>query len=42
VGGQQETLLGRRRALLQSVIDLYGQRPHAATAVAAARKMLTP
>jgi len=42
VGGHQETLLGRRRALLQSVIDLYGQRPHAATAVATARKMLTP
>lgn len=42
VGGQQETLLGRRRALLQSVIDLYGERPHAAAAVATARKMLAP
>jgi serine/threonine protein kinase len=42
VGGQQETLLGRRRALLQSVIDLYGQRPHAAADVTTARKMLAP
>jgi len=41
VGGQQETLLGRRRALLQSVIDLYEARPHAAAAVATARKKLT-
>lgn len=40
VGGQQETLLGRRRALLESVIDLYATRPHAAAAVATARKML--
>jgi serine/threonine-protein kinase len=42
VGGQQETLLGRRRALLEGVIDLYETRPHAATAVATARKMLAP
>lgn len=40
VGGQQETLLGRRRALLEGVINLYGTRPHAAAAVATARKML--
>jgi serine/threonine-protein kinase len=40
VGGRQETLLGRRRELLESMIDLYGTRPHAAAAVATARKML--
>ena len=40
VGGQQETLLARRRALLESIVDLYATRPHAAAAVATARKML--
>lgn len=41
VGGQQETLLARRRALLESIVDLYATRPHAAAAVATAREMLT-
>ena len=40
VGGQQETLLARRRALLESIVDLYATRPHAAAAVATARKLL--
>ena len=33
-------LLGRRRDLLQGVVDLYATRPHAAAAVAAARELL--
>ena len=41
-GGQREALLGRRRELLQNVIDLYGSRPHAAAAVATAKKLLEP
>ena len=40
VGGQQETLLARRRALLESIVDLYASRPHAASAVAMAKDML--
>lgn len=40
VGGQQEALLARRRALLESIIDLYATRPHAAAAVASARGLL--
>ena len=40
VGGQQETLLARRAALLESVIDLYANRPHTAAAVATARRLL--
>lgn len=40
VGGQQETLLARRRALLESIVDLYATRPHAAAAVAMAKEML--
>jgi hypothetical protein len=40
VGGQQETLVARRRALLESIVDLYSTRPHAAAAVAAAKDLL--
>ena len=40
VGGQQETLVARRRALLESIVDLYSTRPHAAAAVAAAKELL--
>jgi eukaryotic-like serine/threonine-protein kinase len=40
VGGQQEMLVARRRALLESIVDLYATRPHAAAAVATAREML--
>lgn len=40
VGGQQESLLARRRALLESIVDLYATRPHAAAAVATAKELL--
>lgn len=40
VGGQQESLLARRRALLESIVDLYATRPHAAAAVATAEELL--
>jgi serine/threonine-protein kinase len=40
VGGQQETLVARRRALLESIVDLYSTRPHAAAAVAEAKELL--
>ena len=40
VGPQQQALLARRRTLLESVVDLYGTRPHAAAAVDAAKKLL--
>ena len=37
---EQEALLGRRRALLEGLIEIYRDRPHVAAAVTEARRLL--
>lgn len=39
---QREAALDERRALLEGLVELYGERPHAAKAVAAAKEKLAP